>query len=383
MNPVCWWLVNKASGLLDPDERNAVLGDFSESGTTGAQALRDVVDLVVRRQLALWRDWNPWLALMGVVVPLSILLSLACRWLAEGSATTLYLYVDNWTWGYLASPGARHDLVRYLGGALLSYATLLCWSYTSGFAIGFLSRRATWVNGALLGLAVYGELLLVSQRHNPFNQSVWSLTFYRAVFPCLLRTLLIFLPALWGMRGGFRRAPIRPMPSMGGAIAIAFLTAVAARDLAVSDLAGWLPLRATWELRFVPICVVWPAGLMVATARWRRWVGPVMACVLIAAIVTLVPALERSYTGGVVGEITGPDGSGIAGAIVTARNRRTGAKSRQTSDARGAYGFVLPMGSYEIAVERQGFETAVRKNVVVLIGGTGEFDFSLPNRKGG
>jgi hypothetical protein len=97
MTQVCWWLVNKASGLLDPDERNAVLGDFSESGTSGAQALCDVVDLIVRRQLALWRDWHPWLALMGVVVPLGILLSVACRGLVEGSTTTFYLYVNGWT----------------------------------------------------------------------------------------------------------------------------------------------------------------------------------------------------------------------------------------------------------------------------------------------
>jgi hypothetical protein len=44
MTPVCWWLVHKASGLLDPDERNAVLGDFSESGTSGAQALQLAID---------------------------------------------------------------------------------------------------------------------------------------------------------------------------------------------------------------------------------------------------------------------------------------------------------------------------------------------------
>jgi len=94
---VYWWLVDKASGLLDPDDRNAVLGEFSESGTSGAQALFDLLGLIVRRQLALWRDWHPWLALMGVVIPLGVLLSVACRGLAEGSATTLYLHINGWT----------------------------------------------------------------------------------------------------------------------------------------------------------------------------------------------------------------------------------------------------------------------------------------------
>jgi hypothetical protein len=41
------------------------------------------------------------------------------------------------------------------------------------------------------------------------------------------------------------------------------------------------------------------------------------------------------------------------------------------------------MGSYDIAVERQGFKTAVRNDFVVLIGGTLECDFSLLNPKGG
>lgn len=116
MSRVCWWLVTKASGMLDPDERDAVLGDFYESGESGAQALRDLLDLIVRRQLALWADWHPWLALTGVVAPVGVLLALECRMLAEVSATTFYMYVNGWTWGYLESPGARHDLFQYVGG---------------------------------------------------------------------------------------------------------------------------------------------------------------------------------------------------------------------------------------------------------------------------
>jgi hypothetical protein len=41
------------------------------------------------------------------------------------------------------------------------------------------------------------------------------------------------------------------------------------------------------------------------------------------------------------------------------------------------YRFALPMGTYDVTVERQGFHKAVRSNVMVLIGGTGEWDFSL------
>ena len=40
MTRTCWSLVDTLSGMLDPDEREAVRGDLAESGETGGQALR-------------------------------------------------------------------------------------------------------------------------------------------------------------------------------------------------------------------------------------------------------------------------------------------------------------------------------------------------------
>src|SRR4051812_35799399 len=74
MNRMSWRLVNAISRLLQPHEREAVLGDFAESGETGGRALHDLAGLIVRRQAALWKDWRPWLALFGIVVPISLLL---------------------------------------------------------------------------------------------------------------------------------------------------------------------------------------------------------------------------------------------------------------------------------------------------------------------
>jgi len=58
MTPL-WWLVDKLSSVLEANERDAVRGDFAESGATGGQALRDMAGLVARRQAALWMDWRP------------------------------------------------------------------------------------------------------------------------------------------------------------------------------------------------------------------------------------------------------------------------------------------------------------------------------------
>ena len=67
-----WWLVELVSHLLEPGERDAVLGDFEESGQSAARALLDVIGLVARRQASLWMNWRPWVAL---VAPLLLLLT--------------------------------------------------------------------------------------------------------------------------------------------------------------------------------------------------------------------------------------------------------------------------------------------------------------------
>ena len=81
-------------------------GDLTESRASGRRALLDVLGLVVRRRAALWMDWRPWLALVGVVIPLGLLLSHVSRWWADGFAIYAWLYVNNWTWAFLDSPGA-------------------------------------------------------------------------------------------------------------------------------------------------------------------------------------------------------------------------------------------------------------------------------------
>src|SRR5260221_2332799 len=86
MTRIGWWLVDTVSRMLEPDEREAVRGDFAESGETSAQALLNVLGLVARRQAAFWKDWRPWLALVGMVPPLGGLLGLVARRQAGGNA---------------------------------------------------------------------------------------------------------------------------------------------------------------------------------------------------------------------------------------------------------------------------------------------------------
>ncbi len=52
MTRICWRLAEFAFQALQPDERDAVLGDFAESGETGGQALLGVLGLVARSPTA-------------------------------------------------------------------------------------------------------------------------------------------------------------------------------------------------------------------------------------------------------------------------------------------------------------------------------------------
>ncbi len=53
MNGVAGPLAGVFARFLEPDEREAVLGDLTEAGQGAWKTLYDVLDLVVRRQAAL------------------------------------------------------------------------------------------------------------------------------------------------------------------------------------------------------------------------------------------------------------------------------------------------------------------------------------------
>jgi len=280
-----WRLVDLVSRMLEPDERDAVRGDFAESRETGGQALRDVLGLVVLRQAGLWKDWRPWLTLVGLVVPLGMLLSLVSRRMAAGSAIYAWLYLNNWDWGYVQNPGFRHDLAGDMAAVFMEYGTLICWSWTGGFVLGSLSRRTIWVNRALFCLALLsvecwgaprflGRLLLLppSYASGP-NEAVFSGEFYRAAFPWIIHIALVLFPSLWGMRQGFRRVTLPlPLQMILWASAAATMFALVAQNLA------WWQVR-TWDTRppylphlpsLMPLAIVGPIGYMLASASGPR-----------------------------------------------------------------------------------------------------------------
>jgi hypothetical protein len=286
---ICWWLVDRFSRLLEPAERDAVHGDIAESGETAGRALLDVLGLVIRRQTVLWKAWQPWLALIALVVPVGMLLSLISRRMVDGSAIYIWLYVNNWTPAYLTNPGVRHDLFRDSAGIAVEYLAVLCWSWTGGFLVGSLSRRTLAVNGPLFCLVLLlGDLFGAPQflrhwlllprplGHSPVgsNAAVFLEPFYRVIFPLTVQTVLVALPSLWGIRHGLQLARL---PRLLQAILWGSVTA-AVIGMVTQNLVWW-QVR-TWNNippslpRLPPLlllALVGPVGYIVAIGCWRTW----------------------------------------------------------------------------------------------------------------
>lgn len=195
MDQVVWRLVDDASDMLDPAECEAVRGDLAESGESAGKALCDVLGLVIRRQTGHLQNWRPLLALSCLTLPLGILLSLASRRTADGSAIYVWFYVSNSDWTILRNPGYWRGLAEYAPGVFLSYLALVSWSWTAGFLVRSSSRRTIWLSGGvffsvllcvgLLGVPHFLGHILVVQRARDFqgNAAVFSEGFYRKEFP--------------------------------------------------------------------------------------------------------------------------------------------------------------------------------------------------------
>jgi hypothetical protein len=255
-----------------------VRGDFAESGETGGQALRDLLGLVVRRQLALWKDWRPWLALFGLVGLVAVFLSQIAFRLDAGLFLQLRTY---WVYGVHYETGLT--VGQEIAQLVYLSLALLLWSWTSGFVLGSLSGRAIWLTGALFYLvlldASWARFLLSG--HITFHGARLPQVILAAVLPLRISTVMFLLAAIWGVRRGLRLRTLGFRQTLLLAVAIAILTSL------LTWTQGWIATAhqtwsrgvwpdkgVPWQTRLLPLALVsWPVGYMLATASWRRWGG--------------------------------------------------------------------------------------------------------------
>ena len=105
----------------------------------------------------------------------------------------------------------------------------------------------------------------------------------------------------------------------------------------------------------------------------RHLIGAVAILLLICAT-----AFAQQTTGAITGRVTDEQGAAIPGATVTAKNAATGLTRSEVSDAEGLYRLqALPIGTYEVTAELQGFATLSKKDVAVNISQTQSIDFGM------
>jgi hypothetical protein len=247
-------MAERLSRLLDAGEREAVIGDIAESDATGGQAVRDVLDLVARR------NWRVWLALAALA----------------GQAYGLLKFVGAplrdfdiwWKYGVRAEDGlsAGQDLITLI----CRCAALICYAWTSGFALAFFCRRKIHVKASLLYLVLLCVLFGLMAR--------FGMELHNAALLVTLEALLMVIPSISGMRQAFGADAL-------GFSQIALLTSATASTAA---LAIW---TSTWSVTAIeiwsegqirteifwlsqvllPFAILnWPAAYLAVTARRRK-----------------------------------------------------------------------------------------------------------------
>jgi hypothetical protein len=207
------------AGLLEHDEREAVLGDLAEVGHGAWRGIGAVLGLVVRRQVLLWTSWRPWLAALGVALPGTLLLmgvsiSIGC---------TYERLIGGQMFGACAPTG--HEGLPLLACHI---ALLLIWAWTSGFFVGAVSRATLWVNVAV---CLTPCLYCLSKFH---HSSVSAACLY-----------LFLPPAILGARQALRVSRLSPAVAVAVAM-LATVLMVCAWDNGALFSLNWALILPAW-----------------------------------------------------------------------------------------------------------------------------------------
>ncbi|HKV39079.1 MAG TPA: TonB-dependent receptor, partial [Blastocatellia bacterium] len=108
--------------------------------------------------------------------------------------------------------------------------------------------------------------------------------------------------------------------------------------------------------------------------------SPIYALILGLALLLLAPSISQGAQVSAVisGTVTDQSGAAVADAAVTVKSVDTGTVRTASTDETGLYRvFSLPVGEYEIRVQKAGFKDEVRKGVHLVVGQTAVVDLSI------
>lgn len=109
-----------------------------------------------------------------------------------------------------------------------------------------------------------------------------------------------------------------------------------------------------------------------------HWLGFARTAIAVAAVAVAAPALAQNTTSAINGRVTGPDGTGIAGATVTIVHTESGSTVNATTDADGRYvARGLRVGGPYTITYAKGGQTEKREGVFLALAETLALDASL------
>jgi outer membrane receptor protein involved in Fe transport len=104
----------------------------------------------------------------------------------------------------------------------------------------------------------------------------------------------------------------------------------------------------------------------------------IVAMIVLCAAAFAAPAHAQQTTGNISGRLVDAQGAAVPGVTVTGKNTQTGFTRADVSDAEGVYRLsALPVGTYDLSAELQGFSTVENKGIVVNVGQSLEVGMTL------
>src|SRR4051794_38777784 len=95
-------------------------------------------------------------------------------------------------------------------------------------------------------------------------------------------------------------------------------------------------------------------------------------------VTTFASAFSQEVSAGITGRVTDPSGGSIVNAAVTARDLDRGTEWPTKTNEDGIYAFPrIPIGSYELRVEAQGFKTFVQSRFTLEVNQRARIDAQM------
>ena len=117
-----------------------------------------------------------------------------------------------------------------------------------------------------------------------------------------------------------------------------------------------------------------------SSSHWRQRLWRVFVCTMLMALP--LSAAAQNITGQITGRVTDSSGGTLPGVTVTVVNENTGLSVTRVTDATGVYVFTnLPVGSYSVAAELEGFRKVQRTGFELGADGRVSADFRLDGRR--